>query len=299
MQDHEMKNEGKEKAEKGIIVIQKYFRGYQARFHCHKLKDGIITLQSFARGENARRKFQNLTKNLTQTTHIHQDFVWKPLRTREATIIYLQSVVRSWLSRKHIDYIEDPIIENNNEVNDIRKEIVENKDQVKVSQSYIRDLEQQYLRVETALQHKKHENYILELQIQQIDKKWELHKAKMDMKEKAWQDEFTSIQMSIASTEEETTNEINCVPQKPTRQENVNKNITIRQILERQESGFGFQMENKLNSRKGQEQELRKLKGRFKAWKKEFKTRLHNVKRTLDRLDHCRTQKVHKSCFVS
>lgn len=41
-----MKNDEEEKEEKGIIGIQKCFRGYKARFHYHNLKEASITLQS-------------------------------------------------------------------------------------------------------------------------------------------------------------------------------------------------------------------------------------------------------------
>lgn len=104
------------------------------------------------------------------------------------------------------------------------------------------------------------------------------------------------FQMNLASARERMMKEITRVPRNVVeRQQN-----TIRQILETQESDdFGFHVDNMFSSRKGQEQELRKLKSQFKAWKKEFKARLHDIKRTLDRFDQCRTEKVHKSCFVS
>ncbi|XP_071718789.1 myosin-2-like [Rutidosis leptorrhynchoides] len=294
---NEMKNSLEEKAEKSAILIQKCFRSYQARFRYLKIKEGIITLQSYVRGENARRKFQNSTR-LTQM-QIHQEFVWKPLRNKVATIIYLQSVVRSWLSRRHIEYTENATIENMRETNDdIHNENVKSEEHVMVSKSYIHDLEQQVLKTEAALQHKKHENSILELRIQQIDRKWELHKAKMHLKEKVWQDEYKSIQMNLASARERMSKEITRVPRSHAQcQENVKKKLTIRQILERQESDYGFRVDVMLNSRKAQEQEFRKLKSRFKAWKTEFKARLYDIKKTLDRFDHCRTERVHKSCL--
>ncbi|KAK9058142.1 hypothetical protein SSX86_022982 [Deinandra increscens subsp. villosa] len=293
-----MKRVGKEKEEKGIIGIQKGFRGYQARSHYNKLKEAIITLQSFVRGEKARKEFQISTKKLITRTHINQDFVWKPLRNRETTIIYLQSVVRAWLSRKHAGYPGNTTFENSKEAEEVN---IEKLEHVTISESYVRNLEQEVLRTEAALLHKKHENSNLELQIQQIDRKWELHNAKMYSKEKIWQDEFTSIQVNLESGREMKPNDIIHFPQNPTRQQvdNGETNLTIRQILELQENDSDFHVDNILNSRKHQKQELRKLKGRFKAWMKEFKARLHEVKRTLDRFDDSRTESVHKTCFLS
>ncbi|XP_024982428.1 myosin-2-like [Cynara cardunculus var. scolymus] len=289
-----------EKAEKGIIVIQKCFRGYLARFHYHKLKRGIITLQSFVRGENARRDFRKIAKMLIEE-NVNREFVWKPLRDRETTIVYMQSVVGSWLSRRRHGYIENGTIENTTEPKGVHEEDIESKEYVRVSTSYIRDLEQEVLRSEAALQDKKRENAILELRIQHIDKKWELHKAKMNLKEKSWQDELTSIQMSLVSARERTTDEItDHLPRNPTRQQEIGKmDLTIREILELQENDMETDCGFRLKSRKCQEHEFKKLKCRFKAWQKDFKARLH-VRRRVDGFDDdCRTQRVHKRCWVN
>lgn len=292
------KNNEDEKV-KGIVGVQKCFRGYQARLHYHKLKEGIITLQSFVRGENARREFHKWTKRPTET-QVNQEFVWKPLRNRESTIIYLQSVVRDWLSRRHPDYIHNAITKNTNDANYLHNENTEIEEHVIVTEPYIRDLQRQVLRTEAALRHKKRENSLLALQIQQIDTKWELHKAEMNSKEKTWQDEFTSIQMSLASARERTASEIIHFPPNPSqRRDNGKMDLTIRQILELQESDSSFRMHNKQNSEKCHKQELRKLKGRFKAWKKEFKARLQDIKQTANRFDDDRrTKRLYKSCWV-
>nr|GEV30677.1 IQ motif, EF-hand binding site, P-loop containing nucleoside triphosphate hydrolase [Tanacetum cinerariifolium] len=297
---NDMNNDGNGKTEKGILRIQKCVRGYQARFHYHKLKEGIITLQSFVRGENARREFQNAIRRVEQA-HINQEFVWGPLRDRETTIIYLQSVVRSWLSRRQIGYAENTTIKNTKEANDQHNENTESQEHVTVSESYIRDLEEQVLRTETAILNKKHENSILELQIKEIDKKWELHKAKMNMMEKTWQDEFAAIQENLALSREKVITEITVLPQNDSRpQENGKTILNIREILNLQESDSGFCLKNTLDSSKGHKQELKKLKVRFKAWQKEFKSRLHDIKKTLDRYDDDRrTERAHKICFLS
>lgn len=79
-------------------------------------------------------------------------------------------------------------------------------------------------------------------------------------------------------------------------------NLTIRQILELQENDYDFdQVDNSmLKSRKERnKQELRKLKGRVKAWMKEFKARLHDVKKTLDSFEDASRSRTHKTCFHS
>ncbi|CAI9269814.1 unnamed protein product [Lactuca saligna] len=176
-----------------------------------------------------------------------------------------------------------------------------NMEHISVSQPYIRDIQRQVLRTEAALRHKKRENSLLALHIQQIDSKWELHKAEMSLKEKTWQGEFTSIQMSLATTRQRMTSEIIHFPQYPRRRhDNGKMDLTIRQILDLQESDFSFRMHTIHNFKKCQKQELRKLKGRFKSWKKEFKARLQDIKKTINRLDDARmTKKNHKRCWVA
>ncbi|KAL8262440.1 hypothetical protein R6Q59_023789 [Mikania micrantha] len=293
-------NGGEAQEEKGIIGIQKCYRGYQARSHYNKLKEAIITLQSFIRGEKARKGFKLSTEMLIQT-HTNHEFVGKPLKNRETTIIYLQSVVRAWLTRRHLGYTRNSSIKNTKEVEELHEENIEKLDHVTVTRYYVRNLERQVLRTEAALRHTKRENGNLELQIQQINRKWELHNAKMNSKEKIWQDEFASIQMNLELARETTLNEITHSPHNPTRRQGgyEQTNLTIRKILELQENDPDFHTDSLFNSRQRQKQELRKLKGRFKAWMKEFKARLHDVKKTLERFEDGRTERVHKTCFHS
>ncbi|KAI3697399.1 hypothetical protein L6452_30387 [Arctium lappa] len=267
----------------------------------------VLSKPSVVRGENARRGFRKIANMLIEED-VNREFVWKPLRDRETTIIYLQSVVRSFLSRRRLGYMENEKTENTTEAKEatgVHKEDRENEEHVRVSASYIHDLERKVLRTEAALRDKKRENAILELQIQHIDKKWELHKAKMNLKEKSWQDEFTSIQMSLASTRERTTSEITYhLPENPIRQQEIGKmDLTIREILDLQENDMDTHQTDcgfRLKSRKCQEQEFKRLKCRFKAWQKDFKARLHDVRRRLDGFDDdCRIEKVHKRCWVN
>ncbi|KAL4562259.1 hypothetical protein LXL04_034457 [Taraxacum kok-saghyz] len=291
------KNNEDEK-EKAVLQIQKCFRRYQARFLYYKLKEGIITLQSFVRGENARRELRKWTKVPTQM-HVNQEFVWKPLRNRETAIIYLQSVVRDWLSRKNTNYIQNAPTETKNDANNLHNDDMENEEHVMVSEPYICDLQRQVMRTEAALRHKKRENSILALQIQQIDAKWELHKAEMSSKEKTWQDEFTSIQRILASARERRTEEIIHFPQNPSRRYYGKTDLTIREILELKENDSSFHMHNIQNLEKCHKQELRKLTGRFKAWKKEFQARLQGIKKATKRSDDRRTKRVCKSCWMA
>ncbi|KAL5986853.1 hypothetical protein ACLOJK_015187 [Asimina triloba] len=52
--------ETRQRTLQGILGIQKYFRGRQARHYVQELKKAITMLQSFVRGETARREFEHL-----------------------------------------------------------------------------------------------------------------------------------------------------------------------------------------------------------------------------------------------
>ncbi|XP_054811203.1 myosin-2-like isoform X2 [Prosopis cineraria] len=76
----------------GILQIQKWFRGHQARRHVHELKNGVTALQSFARGEILRSKY-----GIVDRSSITIDC--KNFEEIEA-IILLQAVIRGWLARR-------------------------------------------------------------------------------------------------------------------------------------------------------------------------------------------------------
>ncbi|RVW93088.1 Myosin-3 [Vitis vinifera] len=77
----------------GIIVVQKRFRGRQARRYFYELKGGVTTLQSFGHGENARRGNDVLVKtwraDIPTQKHMKQQVA--PQTPDEGAIIHLQS----------------------------------------------------------------------------------------------------------------------------------------------------------------------------------------------------------------
>nr|GMD10227.1 myosin-2-like [Ipomoea batatas] len=78
--------------QKGVVIIQRCFRGHQACRYYHELKMGAIALQSFVRGENARNGYQCLVKRLRAIVIIQKHTREHRKRTEQLTgIICLQA----------------------------------------------------------------------------------------------------------------------------------------------------------------------------------------------------------------
>ncbi|PSS24687.1 Myosin-1 like [Actinidia chinensis var. chinensis] len=195
----------RERLLEGILEIQKYFRGHQARCYYIELKRGTVALQSFVRGEKARKDYQELARRLAAVIVIQQHtkkwIEWRIMHKRQRAAICMQSVIRGWSTRKCLKKgnIKLPGI---GPLEDIRKpdwRSPETKDYIRVSPSVLPNLQRRLLRVETELGQKEEENAVLRQKLQQFDEKWSQYEAKMKSMEKTWQDQLTSLQMSLAA----------------------------------------------------------------------------------------------------
>ncbi|CAN4078215.1 unnamed protein product [Withania somnifera] len=175
----------------GVVRIQRCFRGYQARRYYHELKTGAVALQSFVRGEIARKYHQGLTRRLKAIVVVQKrikEYHRNRVERQLTAAIYLQSVSRGKRS----------CLQNIRETNDD-----DNKEQeTKVPLSVLLDLQRHILKKEAALERKKEENAALRLHIQHYEKKWNQYESKMKAMEKMWQDQLTSIQISLAAERE-------------------------------------------------------------------------------------------------
>ncbi|KAE8681064.1 myosin-2-like isoform X6 [Hibiscus syriacus] len=80
---------------RGVIGVQKYFRGHRARCLFLELNKGAKNIQSFC-GESIQRKYA-IEHNRCSA------FASQLLDEKLASIIHLQSVIRGWLVRRHFD----------------------------------------------------------------------------------------------------------------------------------------------------------------------------------------------------
>ncbi|XP_015896696.2 myosin-2 isoform X1 [Ziziphus jujuba] len=181
----------------GVLCVQKYFRGYQARCSFHELKKGVATLQSYIRGENIRRKHNIVFKWRTSSAPKTLD----ELRG----VIYLQSVIRGLLVRRRfkgmiklkvhpggVKYKQKP----GRRISDVKNM---SQEQVHGLPSSFAELQRRVLKAEATLEQKEEENAALREQLQQYETRWSEYEAKMRSMEEMWQKQMASLQMSLAA----------------------------------------------------------------------------------------------------
>lgn len=321
-----------------VLEIQKYFRGHQARCYYLKLKEGAIILQSFIRGENSRKDYlARLAAISVIQQHTKKWIEWRAFQKRKAAVICLQSVIRGWLTRcNYKGNLRFLGIETMKEMRKLDWRNPEEKDYIQVSPSAIVDLQRRLLRAETELGRKEEENAAIRQQLQKFDKKWLHYEAKMNSMEKIWQDQLTSLQISLAAAKKSLTSK--CTSDQPvicglfplyryhgaddsmpmetdtadgrreedfldspcdTERQQRNKRLyDITQQREQHEKEFhgnpgidGKLKSANLSSRIAHDEELRKLKLKFKTWKKDYKTRLQETTTMLQKLGHSEAKK--------
>ncbi|XP_027353787.1 myosin-2-like isoform X2 [Abrus precatorius] len=184
----------------GILGIQKYFRGCQARGYFRELKNGVTTLQSFIRGEITRRKYgvamkSSITIYSRKLEEIH-------------AIILLQSVIRGWLVRKDVSHMNNMIRlkkhpENAKPRRKSRMKIPEVKDlsrePVQNLLTAFAELKKQFEKADSIVEQKEEENTELREQLKQSERKRIEYETKMKSMEDAWQKQMASLQMSLVA----------------------------------------------------------------------------------------------------
>ncbi|KAG6634503.1 myosin-2-like [Carya illinoinensis] len=185
---------GRNQVLQGILGIQKCFRGQQGRRFFHKVK-GVITLQSFIRGEDARRKYNARIKCCTVIAP-------KILNELQAAV-YLQSVIRGWLVRRHANGTHNLPTENAKSKQNPTRKVSEMKDmpqeQVQALPSVLAELQMRVLKAEATLEQKEEENTALREQLRQNETRWSEYEARMKSMEEMWQKQMSSLQMSLAA----------------------------------------------------------------------------------------------------
>ncbi|KAG5622685.1 hypothetical protein H5410_007903 [Solanum commersonii] len=331
-----------------VLQIQRCFRGYQARQYYHELKTGAVALQSFVRGEIERKYFQGLTRRLAAIIFIQKHIKkhhHKRTERQQTAAICLQSgkivecliqnfedspqlfsmhsaVIRGWLTRKKSNLSGDEkrsCVQNIREKNDL-----DNKEpETKVPRSVLLDLQRHILKTEAALERKKEENAALRLHIQHYEIKWNQYESKMKAMEKMWQDQLTSIQISLAAEREKKgdektkgklrllilqdqdenvhngfprtislrTSALNHPGEQPSGRSNPKNKCNNHHVMDMVNHYQNFVVHDQCNS--GEEgsvlrpnDELQKLKIRFEAWKKDCKNKLREAKATMKQLGH-------------
>ncbi|KAK7335378.1 hypothetical protein VNO80_27178 [Phaseolus coccineus] len=182
----------------GLLVIQKSFRGYQARCHYHEIKKGVTTLQSFVRGEIGRRAYGVLVKS---SMTISSENIKEMLAATT-----LQSVIRGWLVRRNSGDLnnskkspENARSRRRSRVNMPREKQDVPSERVQNLPSALAELQRRVVKAEVTIEQKEGENAELKDQLKQFESRWMEYEKRMKSMEEMWQRQMSSLQMSLAA----------------------------------------------------------------------------------------------------
>ncbi|KAL0398664.1 UNVERIFIED_CONTAM: Myosin-3 [Sesamum radiatum] len=298
VQKIDLSDNSKEKSERASD-IQKWYRGHKVRCCYKELRRGVIELQSFVRGQNARRSYQYRSRRLRAIILI-QKHMRKYFEHR-----VLEDVLGCQDARRSNGIMHERMLRTD-EAGDSNNLglVADPKDRIQVPYRVLIDLQKQVLRSEAKVREKKEENTALKLQLQEMEKKWQQYEEKMKCMEKSWQDQFTYIQKCLAAAKKNPapgTRRAQC----NSTQRNYDQNHDISTIVSGLPNGgsLDFSMnciihhqvdrhnlaysedcteigQEQVCSKLHPQEELLKLKRRFKTWKKDYKNKLREAQAT-------------------
>ncbi|KAF7112158.1 hypothetical protein RHSIM_RhsimUnG0258700 [Rhododendron simsii] len=313
----------------GTLEVQKRFRGQRARHHFHELKKGVISLQSFIRGENARMEHDLLLKLREQAVRktieeqmraiIHLQSAIRGWLARRS-FIYLQKLKKS--------NPENTKQKPGMKASELKDVLQENG---MVLPKALEELRSRVSKAESTLGQKEQENAALREQLQQYEIKWSEYEAKMKSMEEMWQKQMVSLQVSLDATKksfaaDDTTGQperqdvspsphyydsedtTSMGPQTPGGTTPIKISNTVRagretngglsavsplaKEFEQRKQDFDDEAKAIVESKSGRpDEDLRKLKLRFETWKKEYKSRLREMKAKIHKLGHSEVEK--------
>ncbi|KAL8510365.1 hypothetical protein ACS0TY_017249 [Phlomoides rotata] len=248
-----------------------------ARQDLHELKDVVVTLQSYVRGEIARKEYTALLKLKNQAT-------CEKFNEQMTAVVQLQSVIRGWFARKQFSHLQNSKQLSVSKLRS-RRSASEVKDlPPEMLPSIVDELQQRVSMAEAALGHKEKENAALKEQVQQYKTRWAEFETKMKSMEETWEKQMTSLQMNLAAAEkslvaESTTGQAGRVGGT---NGGLNPVSHLAQEFEQRKQAFDDEAKTIVKSSHSFSlnplEDFRRLKRKFKAWKKDYKARLREAK---------------------
>ncbi|XP_028783766.1 myosin-1 [Neltuma alba] len=297
----------------GILRVQSCFRGHQARCYLKELRRAIITLQSFIRGKKIRDEYAASIQRHRAAVLIQKRmkaaFVRSRMKNTNEAAIVIQSIIRGWLVRRC-----------SGDLGSLKSEGVKTNesDEVLVKSSFLAELQRRVLRAEASLREKEEENDILHQRLQQYESRWSEYELKMKSMEEVWQKQMRSLQSSLSiakkslaidDSERNSDASVNasderdcgwdignnheCQESNGTRSMSAGLSVISRlaEEFEQRSQVFGDDAKFLVEVKSGQvdaslnpDQELRRLKQMFEAWKKDYGARLRETKVILHKL---------------
>ncbi|WVZ26980.1 hypothetical protein V8G54_000011 (mitochondrion) [Vigna mungo] len=292
----------------GILRVQSCFRGHQARRSLKELQGGIII-----RGHKTRKEYSALLKRhraaVTIQKHVKAVFARNRMKSISDAATVIQAVIRGWLVRRcsgNIGFLKS---------GDMK---MKESDEVLVKSSFLAELQRRVLQAEAALRDKEEENDIVRQRLQQYESRWSEYELKMKSMEEVWQKQMRSLQSSLSiakkslaidDSERNSDASVNASDERDyswdvggnhRRQESNGARSTsaglsvisrLAEEFEHRSQVFGDDAKFLVEVKSGQieaslspDQELRRLKQMFEAWKKDYGARLRETKVILNKL---------------
>ncbi|CAA3030194.1 myosin-1 [Olea europaea subsp. europaea] len=297
----------------GISCVQSCFRGHQVRRYAKYLRRCIITLQSFLRGEKTRKEYAVLLERHRAAISIQKQIKGRISRKKfkniyEASVL-IQSVIRGWMVRRcsgDIGFLHFGAMKG------------AEQEEVLVKSSFLAEMQRRVLRAEAALRKKEEENDVLHQRLQQYENRWSEYELKMKSMEEVWQKQMRSLQSSLSIAKrslavddsrrnsDASSNAIeesesswdrgsNLRAQESSGVRRMNAGLSVISRLadefEQRSQIFGDDAKFLVEAKSGQvdanldpDQELRRLRQMFEAWKKDYGSRLRETKVILHKL---------------
>ncbi|CAA7392349.1 unnamed protein product [Spirodela intermedia] len=185
---------------KGILGVQRCFRGFQARHKFKELKNATTMLQSFVRGQNARNELKFVVKRWKAACflqkHVKRWIAQRILNQHQRAAKTLQSALRGSIARKHFYVLRDS---RSSVHEDIENSLPKASEKMEHHIPGLEELQRRIFMVEKALQEKEEENVLLRRQLRQYEGRWSEYEAKMRSMEEMWQKQLISLQVSLAA----------------------------------------------------------------------------------------------------
>ncbi|KAL2541297.1 Myosin-1 [Abeliophyllum distichum] len=297
----------------GILRVQSCFRGHQVRRYAKDLRRGIAALQSFVRSEKTRKEYAVLLERHRAAISIQKQIKGRISRKKFKNIsdasVLIQSVIRGWMVRRcsgDVGFLQ------------FGGRKGAEQEEVLVKSSVLAEMQRRVLRAEAALREKEEENDVLHQRLQQYENRWSEYELKMKSMEEVWQKQMRSLQSSLSIAKrslafddsrrnsDASTNAIEDSESSWDRGSNfrthesggvrrMNAGLSVISRLadefEQRSQIFGDDAKFLVEAKSGQvdanldpDQELRRLRQMFDAWKKDYGARLRETKVILHKL---------------
>ncbi|PSR96336.1 Myosin-2 like [Actinidia chinensis var. chinensis] len=308
----------------GTLEVQKRFRGHRARHHFHELKKGVITVQTFIRGENARREYTLLMKLRDQAARktvevqmraiIHLQSVIRGWLARRH-FVSLQRLKKSTPDNtkqkpgRKISGVKEVLQENGMVLPSVLEEL---QRRVSKAEGTLGQKEQENAALREQLQQYETKWSEYESKMTSMEEMWQKQMASLQMSLDAAKKSLAAdnnagqhgrLDGSPVPRYSDSEENVSAGAQTPSGNTPIKFSNTIRDVragernggsdavshlvkeFEQQKQDFDDEARAITEVKSGRpDEEFRKLKLRFETWKKEYKSRLREMKSKLHKL---------------